>query len=61
MVPTIGSRQIRTYLVPRRQPIISCLHYITHLLLLSSGTGFGNLLVPRADLYVILTQTRAPY
>jgi hypothetical protein len=49
------------YLVPRRQPIISCLHYITHLLLLSSGTPFANLLVPHANLYVILIQTRTPY
>jgi hypothetical protein len=43
---------------PDDQPIISRLH---HLLLLSPGTRFANLLVPRADLYVILIQTRAPY
>ena len=43
------------YLSPRRSTNYKLLTlYINHLMLLSSGTRFGKLLVPRVNLYVVL-------
>jgi hypothetical protein len=61
-IPDVGPHVVRAYLGPRRLTNYKLLTlYINYLLLLSSGTRFGKLLVPRVNLYIVLIQTHVLY